>query len=182
MRQFHIIIKVIVLTLYLFGTTRVYAQLATTFLGAKEFHIDRPGLVIKNNNMGIGISDPQVPLQVSGNARVLYVGATPQISTNPAINWGAGRYQFVEIDSAVTVNITFTDPAGPSTLLLLMKRGIGVAFPSSVRWKGNANMTFPKPAVGVTQYDAVALIFDGSGYIGEANVDFKVPAVNPFGI
>lgn len=88
------------------------------------------------------------------------------------IDWGSGNKQKITLTD--DASLTFTDPPGPCSLILVMVQdGTGSrnpSWPASVKWTSNG--TEPTWSTGAGDIDIVAFYFDGTNYYGEASTDF----------
>jgi hypothetical protein len=130
-------------------------------------------IILTDGKVGIGTLTPSVGLEVNGNA--LFQGpllASPNILSSTAADFTRSHVQILTVAAATTQNISFVNPPAPMTMILLLYRNIGVTLPSSIKWKNGITPVFSKPSSGY-QHDIIGLLFDGSSYYGEANLDFK---------
>jgi hypothetical protein len=102
------------------------------------------------------------------------------VNSGGVVDWSKGRFQQITVGST-NLSITFKPPAGPSGLLLIIKRtagGGGVASFSGVQWPGGLTPSFNYSEAlakgGSSVTDIVGFSFDGSSYYGNANFDFKL--------
>ena len=93
-------------------------------------------------------------------------------STADTIDWGAKNKQKSTLTDNVTY--TFTDPDGPSNLLLrVIQGGAGsyvITWPANVKWPNGGSTPTLSTTVGAI--DIVAFYFDGTDYYGNATSNF----------
>ncbi len=142
------------------------------------------GVVYRDGNLGIGTSVPQTRLDVSGNvmfsptvARASTVLSSVVYVSGNTVDWTKGALQVISVGNT-SRTITFTAPSGPAGLLLIIYRtGTGTLnFPSSVKWAGGLVPSFSYtqrqvPSQG-NATDIAGFIYDGTNFIGEANLNF----------
>ena len=98
--------------------------------------------------------------------------ATPSAAFT--VDWTAKHVQRVTITGA-TLDITFTDPAAPCKLVLVVVQGDGN---DTIDWTNEASILFPGAAdptlsTGSGDIDMVTFYFDGTNYLGAASYDFN---------
>jgi len=93
-------------------------------------------------------------------------------NTTLAIDWSKKNKQSITLSSTGT--ITFTDPSGPTSLLLkVIQDSTGnrsVTWPSSVKW---VQGVVPSLSPGGNSLDIVGLYFDGTDYYGNISHNFS---------
>lgn len=169
------------LLLCLMLTQNLYA--ASTLV-PKVLSVGDAGVVYREGKVGVGTSIPQTTLEVSGNA--LFTGSTARPSTvlssvvvvsGTTVDWTKGSIQQLTVGNT-NLSLTFTPPSGPSGLLLIIQRvGTGtVVFPSSVKWAGGLTPSFSytqrQVSIRGSATDIAGFTYDGTNYLGEANLDF----------
>lgn len=92
--------------------------------------------------------------------------------TSETIDWNNGQFQ----KSVLTGNVTytFTDPAGPTILILQLVQDSGgtntVTWPSSVKWSGG---TAPVITSAGGAIDLVSFYYSASTYLGGITQDYQ---------
>ncbi len=88
------------------------------------------------------------------------------------VDWNAGNNQRSTLDENVTY--TFTDPPGPTKLVLRIIQDAGgtntVTWPASVEWEGGAAPTI---SAGSNAIDVVSFYHDGTTYYGSFLQNFS---------
>jgi len=88
------------------------------------------------------------------------------------IDWSAGQKQRITLTATCT--FTFTDPIGPSNILIVLVQDAGGT--NGVNWPGTVNWTLGTPpsltAAGGS-VDIVSFYFDGTNYYGVASLSFS---------
>ena len=117
-------------------------------------------------------------VDISGITRVstIVYGAMATATPSAAftVDWTAKQIHQVTITGA-NLDITFTDPAGPCRLTLVVIQGDGDdtidwTNEASILWPGNG--TDPVLSTGAGDIDVISFIFDGTTYYGTAAYDF----------
>lgn len=90
------------------------------------------------------------------------------------VDWTVKQVQRVTI-TGTTLDITFTNPAGPARLLLVVVQGDG---DDTIDWTNEADIKWPGGvapvlSLGAADVDIVSFYFDGTNYYGVANYDFN---------
>jgi len=101
--------------------------------------------------------------------------ATATPSGSFTIDWRASKIHQITI-TGTNLDITFTDPAGPCRLALIVIQGDGDdtidwSNEASIRWPGKVA---PVLSIGSGDKDVVSFIFDGTVYLGTASYDFDI--------
>jgi hypothetical protein len=93
-------------------------------------------------------------------------------NTTLAIDWTKKNKQSITLSSTGTV--TFTDPSGPTSLLLkVIQDSTGsrvITWPSSVKW---VQGVVPTLSTGGNSIDIVGLYFDGTDYYSNISHNFS---------
>jgi hypothetical protein len=100
------------------------------------------------------------------------ITATP--SSAFTVNWIVKHVQRITI-TGVALDVTFTDPATPCKLVLIIVQGDG---DDTIDWTNEASILWPggvDPVLTTANgaVDMVTFYFDGTSYLGVANYDFK---------
>lgn len=133
-------------------------SLATSF-----FNVDSAG------NVGVGNTDPQHKLDVSG---AIYSRIA---TTTSSVDWNSGNVQQITLSS----NTTFTfanGQAGGEYKLILTQDGTGgrtVTWPANVKWSGG---TAPTLTSYDNSIDVVSFTNNGSSYLGSFAANYLAPA------
>lgn len=122
-------------------------------------------------NSGITISDTYMVVGAIGLEYAAETTATPSASFT--VDWTAKQVQRVTI-TGVNLDITFTNPAGPCRLVLVVVQGDGS---DTIDWTNEADILWPGGvdpvlSTGASDIDVVTFYFDGTDYFGVANYDF----------
>ena len=111
---------------------------------------------------------------VNGNGDVKVGGhsyADAEVTGASTVDWTLGNHQYRLVKGTIT--LTFTDPSGPTTLILRTKVdpvGGTISFPASVKWSGG---TAPTYSTGSGDIDVYSFYFDGTDYYGGFIADFQ---------
>ena len=97
--------------------------------------------------------------------------ATPSAAFT--VDWTASHVQRVTI-TGTTLDVTFTDPAAPCKLALVVVQGDG---DDTIDWTNEASILWPGAvdptlSTGSGDIDLITFYFDGTSYLGVANYDF----------
>jgi hypothetical protein len=89
-----------------------------------------------------------------------------------SVDWTKKNKQSITLSATGTV--TFTDPAGPTSLLLkVVQDATGnrvITWPSSVKW---VQGVVPSLSTGGNSVDIVGIYFDGTNYYGNISHNFS---------
>lgn len=118
-------------------------------------------------------------ISTSGKATVTegYIHGAETTATPSAaftVDWGVKQVQRVTI-TGTNLDVTFTDPAGPCRLCLVVVQGDGS---DTIDWTNEASIlwpgaTDPTLSTGSGDVDVITFYYDGDGsYYGVANYDF----------
>ena len=122
-----------------------------------------------------GAADVVAGLSVEGTARFASEVANATPGATPTIDWQIGNKQTLPLDATIT-SLTFTDPAGPASLILRIvqdstPRTIAGGDWATILWPGS---TEPTLSTGSGAIDIIALYYAGGGvYYGVASQDFS---------
>jgi len=97
--------------------------------------------------------------------------ADAEVTASASLDWTKGNHQYLLVKGTTT--LTFTDPSGPTTLILRTKvdpAGGTISFPASVKWSGG---TAPTYSTGSGDIDVYSFYFDGTDYYGGFIADFQ---------
>jgi len=101
-------------------------------------------------------------------------GATQTVTGDgtTTMNWRSGEL-FIFTFGTQNETFTFTAPATPTKIILILKQdGVGsrtVTWPGTVDWPGGVAPTL---STGANDVDVVALLWDGTNYLGLFNGNF----------
>jgi len=91
--------------------------------------------------------------------------------SNYTIDWGNGQKQVITLSGSIT--LSFTDPSGPSNLILRVVQdstgGRDLTWPSSVLWPGGSKTALSDVA---SAEDVVSLYYNGTNYYAQMGEDF----------
>ncbi len=166
-------ILVIVLLLGCFSSSAFADIYSRINKNGMSFDDDKTKLIVlQNGNVGIGLLTPTVAFEVTGNVFFNGPVVVPSvISVATAVDFSNGPIQLLTVSASSTQAISFVNPSLPTSLILLIRRNVAVTLPGNIRWKNGITPVFGAPASGF-QFDIIGLIFDGTNYYGEANLDF----------
>ncbi|MBW2106677.1 MAG: hypothetical protein JRI26_11830, partial [Deltaproteobacteria bacterium] len=90
------------------------------------------------------------------------------------VDWTTKHVQRVTITGAA-LDVTFTDPASPCKLVLVVVQGDG---DDTIDWTNEASILWPGAvdpvlSTGSGDIDLITFYFDGTSYLGVANYDFN---------
>lgn len=152
--------------------------MALTTMSNSSLGVDSTSVTVKGGKMGVGTPTPQYTLEVRGNFTVNpnkttgrgNMFSTMNVVVGSGVDWSVAPYQQVTVGNG-GLSVTFVDPAGPCSLILLIKHtGTGsVSFPS-VLWPGAITPAFSTAA---SNYDLLTLYYDGNKYYGEVNRGYQ---------
>ncbi len=125
-----------------------------------------------NGNVGIGNTDPQHRLDVSGAIYSRLVTSTAS-SSAATINWNDGNIHALTLGASNT-DLSFTNgKAGGEYTLILNQDSTGgrtVDWPSSVKWPGGNAPTLTTDSNAI---DVIRFVFDGTNYLGSFSLDYQ---------
>jgi hypothetical protein len=128
-------------------------------LASSLWYVDSGG------NIGVGNTDPQSKLDISGAVYSRLVAASS------AVDWSSGNVQAITLSSATTT-LTFSDgQAGGEYTLIVNQDGSGgraAVWPNSVFWENN---TTPTLTTTPSTTDVMHFVYDGSHYLGSSSLN-----------
>lgn len=118
------------------------------------------------NYLGIGTSNPQARVDVSGS---MY--SRLHTVTGSTVNWDNGNVQTLTLTSNTTLTFTNGQAGGEYKLILRQDSSAGrtVSWPSSVLWPGDGT---PILSTTTLASDVISFIFDGTNYLGSYNLNY----------
>lgn len=159
-------VKIICLILMI-GTAPLAAQ---SRLNINSLIVSKNALVVSNTRVGVSTENPLVKFDVAANTlydKLVYFKPTKisSGSTSQTINWPSSNHCILTKPGDVTVNLSFTAPAGPTRLtLLILHQGTGkIVFPATIKWPYGK---VPTTSVTNGKADLIGLYYDGTKYYG----------------
>ena len=171
------IYSLILLVSFFVDSSSMYA---ISFLDNNEMVVDDDGLVYRNQNVGINISNPQANLHVSGDVTIQgTTGFSEFTVVGNTVDWTQGNKQRIQINGPTTINFS-NDPDSSCNLLLVLQFSTPIALTdvisfsgATIRWPGNIVPSFSRENDHV---DLVSFYYDpvSDQYYGTATVGYDL--------
>ena len=161
------------------STTGVLSKLADVAVGqylASGGVNTAPAYAALNQAAVAGLTTASTPTFAGVTAPLHNYGAFTAQTPSAAftVDWSVNHMQQVTI-TGTTLDVTFTNPAGPCKLVLIIIQGDG---DDTIDWSNEADIkcpggVYPVLSTGAAAIDVVTFIWTGTVYLCVANYDFK---------